>query len=194
MGLRRPVRTILIVFVLTAVTLGAGYLGGGVLADRVNQNRAWDDRRGKTEAVLRSMDSDLKVGWHLPDHTFEDRQGEPVSLAAAVSQPTLLVFAEPDCHGCVRELDNLRETAGAPSARVRIMVVTNYLPTEFERTVEGFDRYRYFLYDRANAFTEQLGVFTFPFNILVGPDLKVLAIDAGVLDEPTFERVLDEVR
>ncbi len=194
MGLRRPARIILFALVLVVATLGAGYLGGVVLADRVNQNRAWEDRLDRTELVLRSMETDLKVGGYLPDHTFENARGEPVSLSSQLTGPTILVFAEPRCAGCVKELTALHEIAADPKAPAQIMVVANYLPQEFEQSVEEFGSYRHYLYDRAAAYAEKLGVFTFPFNIVVGPDLRVLAIDAVNLDEPMFERLMDEVK
>jgi peroxiredoxin len=138
-------------------------------------------RRQLTEELLRSMNT-VAVGGRLPDHQFRDLQGDPFRLSELDAEPVLLVVFHPSCGFCDKELAAIRASVSDPSLHARFLLVSAGDLAGVNEKKEQFDIRSRVLHDQDGAYLKELGVTTFPFNIVVGKDREVRDVLAASLD------------
>jgi len=138
-------------------------------------------RREYTEGLLRSMNT-IAVGDRLPDHQFQDLEGRLQTLSDLTGDSTLVILFHPSCHFCDDELDALGDAVSDPSHHQRFLLASPGDIVEIVEKKEQFGIQSLVLHDQDGEYLTELGVSSFPFNIVVRRDGVIQDIVAGGLD------------
>lgn len=167
----------------------AAYLNGIEIEEAQQGKR--QVRREFTESVLRSMNS-LQVGQVLPDYQFEDLAYNPQTLSDLATENTLLIFFDPACEGCDDELAAINEAVTDSIGYQRIRLITSGDSGMVAAKVARFALHSPLLYDRSGDYFFQLGVFTYPFNIIINKERVIQDMIAGTLDHTDLTRFIEK--
>jgi hypothetical protein len=129
----------------------------------------------------------LQVGESAPDIAATTPSGREVLLKPGSPQPSLVMFASPECEPCAIVLPYLNNFVGRDSAPELMVVVPGPASTA-ERIADDYRLiYECFAEDGSGAF-DAYKVRVTPFAFIVGADGKVLA--KGLCSEPLMLRDL----
>ena len=170
------------------VILGAVYIlglkaGGIIMKHRMEKHRAEDTRE-----ILKQMGSGLAVGALLPDVDLEELNGNPIKLSRAVGDKSLVSFMSPDCAACKIALDRIAEVAHEPNG-AGFVLISDTDPAELSHLRDSLNLHCRFLYDRGGEYKLKLGVYTFPFNVVVKRSLVIEDIIVGAPEKTDLEKI-----
>ena len=130
----------------------------------------------------------LFVGDSAPAFTLADRDGNQHSRQAAYAdKPLLLVFFSAYCPPCRMEmkmLSNLKKfyagRADGQEMKYNVLLVTGSSMDEI-RELEGDQGDIVFpvVYDEGYVVSKEYGIFTVPYNFLIGTDGQILMVEIG---------------
>lgn len=175
---------IFISIVVVVVTIAVALVLGVSAAKYLNKKHRADVHR----AVIEKMD-DLKVGDKLPDWTFENLKFEPEKLSGHISGPTMLIFIQPNCPGCLDDMDRLSAIISDSALCGRVVFISGDNPRELMDVRDQFNIRSAILYDHERSFAWQLGINTFPFHIIVDNDRTVLRMIPATLSEEEISEI-----
>jgi len=176
--------------VAVIVTIGVAYVLGVGAAGIVQKYRMKKYRAEKTQEILEQMGSGLAIGVPLPDVDLEELNGNPVKLSQAVGDKSLVSFISPDCGACKITLGRIAETAGEQD-RGGFVLISDADPATLSRLQDSLNLQCRFLYDRGGDYKLQLGVYTFPFNVVVNKSLVIEEIIAGAPETGELEAIIE---
>ncbi|MBU0984785.1 MAG: redoxin domain-containing protein [candidate division Zixibacteria bacterium] len=147
-------------------------------------------QRDFTAGVLRSMNT-LEIGDVLPDYRFEIPAGPMTSLAEIANDHTMLIFFDPYCDGCDSQLAAL---AGVTRDSIDIRRFVLIASGDRDALLDKMQRLEIrspVLYDESGDYFYQLGIHSFPFNVLIDQKREVKDIMAGSLVPGDLEHFID---
>lgn len=181
---------------VVALALFTARLAAGVL----HENRTGDllrerqqARREFTEELLRSTNTLSKCS-SLHEYSFEDLDGNPVALSTLPREPLLLVFIDPLCEGCDAELKEINEVVPQGEANDRIIVISSGDRESLQEKLSGISPRCRILVDPGSDYVFQLGIYTFPFNVLIDDDRVIRDIMAANLDRLDLRQFIEKKR
>jgi peroxiredoxin len=178
---RTPTILVWISIVIGSLVLGG--VGGKVLSGYVNSSRESEAKQKRAEmqqAILQEMGT-LAVGDTLADHVFESLDLTPVRLSELVTGPTVLSIVDPDCEVCVEEITMLRRELSDSVLQSRFVFISAGNPRYLAELVDSTGLLSPVLYDHHSAWLGQYKVFTYPFNLIVNSDLRIMDVIASEL-------------
>jgi hypothetical protein len=171
------------------VTVGVAYILGVAAAGIVQKYRSNKFRAEKTRELLDRMGTGLAVGVALPEGDLEDLTGTPIKLSEAVGTKSFVSFFTPDCGACKMMLEGIKKTALDSEVQSRFVLISDVHPTEMMYLEDSLDLHCRFLYDPEGVYKDRLGVFSFPFNLVVDQSLVIKDIIAGAPDEDELAEI-----
>jgi len=175
------------------VTIGVAYVLGVAAAGIVQKYRMKKYRAEKTEEILEQMGSGLTIGGALPDVDLEQLDGTPIKLSQAVAGKALIGFVSPDCGACKIAMERISETVTEPD-RDEFVLISDADPMTLAYLRDSLNLHCQLLYDRDGNYKLQLGVFTFPFNLVVSKQLVIEDIIAGAPETNELEAIIESNR
>jgi peroxiredoxin len=172
-----------------AAVITAGLLLGGQAAHYTTANKFLADRTEKTTAILEEMGT-IKIGDRLPDHRFEDFESNPVWLSDLLSKKTLVSFYYPDCEACVFEFERLQDACLDTADYALFLFISAADPQALADHKRGLALPLTVLCDQGSAYSRELGIFTYPFNVIVNRDRIVMEIIADALQDDDFKDII----
>jgi peroxiredoxin len=167
----------------------AAYLIAMKADDALQEKREY--RREFTRGVLKSMNT-LQVGDVLPDYQFEDGSHNPLTLSGLATGNTLLIFFDPTCDGCDDELRAINDAVTDTLDYRRFRLICAGDSGLVAEKVEMLDLHSPLLHDHSGDYFFQIGVFTYPFNIIVNKDRVIQDMIAGSLDRMDLTRFVEK--
>jgi peroxiredoxin len=186
--LRLPKVVVMIVAIL--VTVGVAYILGVSAAGLVQKARARKSQAERTESILKQMGSNLAVGVTLPDSELEDLAGNPVCLSEITHEKSLVTFISPDCGACKIQLERFQKNIPSPAAQSHFILISDADPAELISLRDEYSLSCIFLHDLKGIYKSKLGVFTFPFNLVVTKALVIDNIISGVPEPDELEQII----
>jgi peroxiredoxin len=172
--------------VAVIATVGVAYILGVAAAGVVQTYRTKKYKAEKTAEILKQMGSGLAEGVTLPDADLQDLTGNPIKLSQAVGSRSMVSFISPDCGACKIAMDRIKEIVPAQEQANFILISVSNL-TELNSLRDSLDLHCTILYDPDAEYQLGLGVFTFPFNLVVDQSLVIKDIIAGAPEEGEIE-------
>jgi hypothetical protein len=173
-------------------TVGVAYVLGVAAASFVQKIKMEKFRAEQTRQILAQMESGLGKGIILPDAEFEDLTGRPVRLSEVVGPRSMVCIFSPDCGACKIALDRIKEKAVDAVSQSRFILISNTDPVEISHIRDSLGLQRcHYLYDRNGAYQLKLGVFTFPFILIVNQSLVIDDITPGAPDMSQLENIVN---
>jgi len=185
---RLPKAVVMIVAIL--VTVGVAYILGVSAAGLVQKAWVKKSQAEETESILKQMGSNLAVGVALPDAELEDLDGNPVRLGEVTHEKSLVAFVSPDCGACKIQLQRYNKNVPSPADQSHFIVISDADPAELISLRDEYSLSCIFLVDLKGTYKSKLGVFTFPFNLVVTKALVIDNIIPGVPEPDELEQVV----
>ena len=167
----------------------AAYLHGKEVEKALQEKRQY--RREFTQGVLKSMNS-LQIGDVLPDYQFEDLAHNPLTLSDLTTENTLLVFFDPACESCDDELTAINEAITDSLEYRRFLFISSGDSVMVAEKVESLALRNPLLYDRSGDYFYQLGIFSYPFNVIINKDRVIKDMIVGTLDHMDLVGYIDK--
>lgn len=172
------------------VTVGVAYVLGVAAAGIVQKYRMKKFRAEKTQEILEQMGSGLDVGVPLPDVELEELDGNSIRLSEAVGARSLVSFISPDCGACKIALERISATV-SESDRAGFVLISDTDPANLSHIQDSLNLHCRLIYDRGGEYKNRLGVFTFPFNVVVDKELVIEDIIAGAPETDELEAIIE---
>jgi len=166
---------------VVVLVIGAALILGKEAGLHFAAKKRTQERAKKTQTVLEQMNT-ITVGKTIPFRAFEDLDYNLVQLSEVLSERTLISFFEPNCDGCLPDFERLKEAVSDSIEYRYFIFVSSSSREDVEAYREQHGILAWILLDDGSDFSRELGVFTFPFNIIVNRSGEVLDIIAGALD------------
>lgn len=180
-----------VVFVVAIVaTITVAYILGVAAAGIVQKVRDKKTRAEQTQSLLDKMGSGLAVGVKLPDAHLEDLDGQFVDLSELLCDRTLVGFVSPGCGFCKSEIELFNEIAADAQQQRCLILISDAAPMDLVAFRDEFKIQCHLLYDPDGAYKSALGVFTFPFNLIVDNTLTIQEIIPGAPDKEQVEKII----
>ena len=125
----------------------------------------------------------IKIGEKLPDYSFQNTDGDFVNLDSTISDTTLLLLVNESCDFCIQELHLLSRSRIVRENRLPVVVVFVGNPLTMVSLKRELGLQVQMLYDVKREYCQHLEVHTFPCNVVVDGDLRVLALVEGEISE-----------
>ncbi len=170
-------------FVVTI--MGASYLLGSLAGNFIGDQRrqlARADQIKRTQAIANQMDGP-KMGAVIPNYEVRRLDGERKSIDALVSDYLIISFFKVHCDACIFEIESLEELAEQGIPLSRFALVSSDCPFDIIDVTAGMSVRQNVLYDHSGVMEQEIGVFTFPFTIVIDRSRRMRAMMAGTLDE-----------
>lgn len=174
--------------VAVIVTVGVAYILGVAAAGVVQKYRAGKFKAEKRAEILKQMGSGLEVGITLPDADLQDLDGNPIKLSQAVVSRSMVAFISPDCGACKIALDRINKTVAVEDQADFILISSSNL-MELNTLRDSLDLHCTILYDPDAAYQLSLGVFSYPFSLIVDQSLVIEDIIVGAPNEDEIEAI-----
>jgi len=165
-------------------TQSAGLLDKWQMSQNAEQYRS--KATAQTAAILRKMGT-IKVGDTLSNFAFEDIDGELHLLNEILTDKTLITYMKPDCDGCLVELERLRTAANGPEDYKQVLIISSANPLHLHKLREDYGLGCLMLYDEERFLRSALGIYTYPFNLVVNRDRVILEVYGSVLLPDDYE-------
>lgn len=175
------------------VTIGVAYVLGVAAAGIVQKYRMKKFRAEKTGEILEQMGSGLAIGVPLPDVDLEELNGNPVKLSEAVGDKSLVSFISPDCGACKITLERIAEIV-AERDRAGFVLISDTDPRMLTQLRDSLSLQCRLLYDPGGEYKLQLGVYSFPFNVVVDRSLVIEEVIAGAPETSELEAIIEHNR
>jgi thioredoxin-like negative regulator of GroEL len=124
----------------------------------------------------------LQPGTVVEPFRLEGLSGEVFELGEA-NRPALLVFWASHCPSCKVELPALQRVAAAYQGRIDVVTIADDEPEALALAASKLRLALPVLIDVQGRVSRQFDVFTIPYNVLVGPDRKIVTDFVGPADE-----------
>lgn len=173
--------------VVVIITIAVAYVVGVNAGKLFSQKRRAEVHR----SIVEKMD-DMKIGDKLPDWTFENLTFQPERLSDHLYGKTLLIFVQPNCPGCLEDIERLSSIVTDSLLSRKVVFISGDNPRELMDLRDDFKLQSTILYDHERAYSWQLGVSTFPFHIVVGPDLVIERIIPATLIAEEIEEIFSD--
>jgi peroxiredoxin len=171
-------------------TIAVAYILGVAAAGFVQKAREKKTRAEQTQVLLDKMGSGLGVGVTLPDAHLEDINGQLVDLSDIVCERSLVGFVSTGCGFCKIEVERFNELGPDPDQQQCLILISDAPPADLLAFREENKIQCQLYYDPDGTFQAALGVFTFPFNMIVDQNLTIQEIIAGTPEEEQIEQVI----
>lgn len=114
------------------------------------------------------------------------QDGARVDLSKLDGKPVILTFWGPFCRSCMTELPHLQEMAKRYGDRVAFLTVADGEPAAIQKVIRRLGLTMPVLMDSEGLVHQQFDVFTIPYNVAIGRDLRVVTDYVGAA---TAERI-----
>jgi len=133
-----------------------------------------------TQEILENMGT-VAVGDTLPNHAFEDIDGNVIRLLDLVDKYAVICYVMLDCEACLEEIYLTANAAGTPDEQRHFIFISDGNAVHFQRIRAKTESASRFLFDQGGRFREALQLYSFPFNIMVDDDLTIRVLRSGIL-------------
>jgi peroxiredoxin len=172
--------------ILIVSFLGLGALGGAGVSKLLAKHRETSqlaEREELKKQILAGMKT-LQEGDILPDYEFDDLDGSSHRLSNCVKPDGAIIgIVSPDCMVCAEEINGLSKLIPDSTIRSRIIFISSGDVRELENLRRISSLTNLFLCDRKAGWSSQFKIYTYPFNMVVGPDLAIRKVIPSALLE-----------
>jgi peroxiredoxin len=124
------------------------------------------------------------------------QDGSTVDISKLGGKPIILTFWGPFCRSCMNELPHIQALSKRYGDRVAFLTVADGEPRAIQGVIERFGLSVPVLLDTEGSVYGQFDVFTIPYNVVIGGDLRVITDYVGAANgeriEMWLERLLHE--
>jgi peroxiredoxin len=170
------------ILIVSFLALGAlGGVGVSQFVSNHQESSRMAEREELKKQILAGMKT-LQEGDILPDYEFDDLDGSSHRLSDCVKPGGAIIgIVSPDCMVCAEEINGLSKLIPDSTLRSRIIFISSGDVRELEnlRRISGLTNL--FLCDRKGGWSHQFKIYTYPFNMRVGPDLAVRKVIPSAL-------------
>ncbi len=110
-------------------------------------------------------------------------------LSGLAGPRTVIAYLRNPCGNCKRELHHLTETASADSNQSYFILISDSDPDMIFQLADEFGLTCPLLYDYQSGYRDRIGIWTFPFNIVVNDSLGIEDIIAGYIRSDEFREI-----
>ncbi len=150
----------------------------------LRSDRAEKARKSKierTNSVIAQMNT-IIVGDTIADAYFEDLKGQELLLSQVLPKNGWIGVIEPECESCRHNLSVLQPLLSNKLYACDFLFISPSDPSLLKAISDSIQCKSQILYDRERTWVGQQRIFTFPFFLQVGSDMRVLDIVVGELD------------
>jgi len=187
--LRKPV-IVSIVIVLTVISAYFIGIGVGEAINSSHDENYKTVRRMRTIELLEQMGS-VNIGDTVSLNDLSNLNSHGLDIRTHLAPKTELLFVDPGCEQCIEELKDLKSTVKSKRLLGYFVIITNKDPALLNELLDDIGLACPVLVDETGDFTSRLGIFTYPFNICIGPSLVIVDIIAGRLIEDDINGIID---
>ena len=188
---RPRIPEIITAFAVIMIMAVIGYALGSYGAEWVRESRFQTERKEKTEAVLARMEEFVRIGNRLPDHEFHDINGNSVRLREIIKSQTVIAYLRNPCGNCRNELFHLNRATAEAGDQSFFVLISDSESDMLMRLKREFDLTGVILRDTGSIYRKKLGIFTFPFNIIVDDSLIIKDLIAGYIRSDEFRAIME---
>lgn len=172
-GMKR--NSILVATVIVLVTIFLAYFLGNAAA-RLSSGDQSRDLEDVQEQLLLSQMRFVNPGDTIADLELSDLNGEKTLLSRHVSGKSMLVFFEPDCPACEKQMQVILKSATEPEELARFVFITsgNYTISYLKEFFGSGPHSLNLVVDPEDSLARRLRVRSFPFNLVVNEGLVVV--------------------
>ncbi len=159
------------ILVILAVA-AAGYVIGSQGAKWVRDRKAEQYRAESTAAAVAQMNDTLRVGNQLPDNEFHNLRGGTSKLSDLVGKGAVIAYLRSSCGKCRQEMQQLaRGVQGERQSRV--IILSDSDPQSILDLADELKLTCPLLLDYKSQYRKRLGIWVFPFNIIVNDSMVI---------------------
>jgi peroxiredoxin len=172
------------------VTVAVAYILGVAAAGIVQKAREKKNRIAQTRVLLEKMGSGLDIGVTLPDAHLEDMNGALVDLSEILCERSMVGFVSTSCGFCKLEVERFNKLATDPKRQSCLILISDAPPADLLDFRNELNIQCQLYYDPDGTYQSALGVYTFPFNLIVDENRTIQDIIPGTPDEEVIEEII----
>lgn len=183
-------------FIASFVILGSGifgYLIGGQGAKWARESKAAHYRVESTAAAVARMNDTIRVGNRLPDHEFHNLRGGTSKLSDLVGEGAIVAYLRSSCGKCRKEMEEIGK--GVPGERQSgVIIISDSDPQSMLDLSDELILSCPLLLDYDSQYRKKLGIWVFPFNIIVNDSLVIENMIADYIRSIEFAEIVGNSR
>ncbi len=131
----------------------------------------------------------LTVGAVLPDAQLEDLAAHPVQLTSKIRHKrTVVSFLQPECASCLAQIRQIVNLVSDSAEQQHWILVSSANPRVLEELITVEKLTSPILYDHRGVYAQQIRIISYPFNVVIDDQSRIVSISAGALsDEEVLE-------
>ncbi len=192
MALSNPTKAFIAFFVI----LGAGILGyviGSQGAKWAQERKITQYRTASTAAAVARMNDTLRDGNQLPDNEFHNLRGGTSKLSDLVQGGAIVAYLRSDCGKCKLEMKELSEGVRGDE-QSSVIIISDSDPGSVLQLADELGLTWPLLLDYESQYRKRLGIFVFPFNIIVDDSLLIRKMIADYIRSDELEDIVQSKR
>jgi len=182
------------VYALTVVcTITLALLLGIKVGDAINARKLerFKERRLDSNRTILAKMENIEPGSRVENYHFQNLDGDLVGLRDVMQGKTLIVFLEPDCPGCLAQIERIQGLLKERSDHQRFVFISSGNPFDLLDLREEYDIRSPILYDHGGAFSSRFKVSIYPFNLFVSERLEIEQVVPGQLTEDEIIEIME---
>ncbi len=187
MALSNPTKAFIAFFVI----LGAGILGyviGSQGAKWTQERKITQYRTASTAAAVARMNDSIRVGNRLPDGEFRNLRGGKNRLSELARSGAVIAYLRSNCGKCRQEMRELSKTLQGGEQPL-VIVISDSDPESILQLADEFGLTCPLLVDSESQYRNRLGIWVFPFNIIVKDSLLIENMIADYIRSKEFAEI-----
>jgi peroxiredoxin len=182
-------------FIAFSIILGAGipgYVIGTQGAGWAQEKRAAQYRAKSTIAAVSRMNDTIRAGNRLPDHEFHNLRGGTSKLSDLVGEGAIVAYLRSSCGKCRKEMEDFGK--GAQGERQSgVIIISDSDPQSMLDLAGDLELSCPLLFDSEGQYRERLGVWVFPFNIIVNDSMLIENMMADYIRADEFAQLVQDI-
>ncbi len=191
----RQLRRALTVAVVIVGTAGLAFVlgskAGRYFVETRRSERFLLTRAAQTEQMLKQMNT-IAIGDTLPDHVFQDIEGNPMKLSEVLSRWSVLSLFDLGCEACLEEIEHIQATVSNESEARYFVLIASGAPASLTELRRQYDLDCPILCDEDHQFFSWLNVMGIPFNMIVNRDRVIERVVSGSLTREELREVIKD--
>jgi len=173
-----------------AVVIAVAIILGTEAGDFINKRRYLQNREKSTATKLAQMQT-LEIGGKLPDHVFEDLEGNEIRLSDLIADRTVVCFFDIGCGGCLLELEEM-QSALEDSLHRRFILISHDDRVDLQEARDDYSIKAPILWDQNSFYARNLKIASRPFNVGVDSTLTIGWIVIGKMSRDELREIISD--